>query len=239
VQISVDLTPLIRSADRFSVEMGKSTTAAFLQSLRGMVRRFSAITPPASRAASGVNSASETARPGLTTQDRERGILAMEADLRRIFKGYGISSGRAQRRAGVEAIERIHKRLFAQKTPGRKLRSDRPNGDPYYVDEDALQAYIRKSKPSVGWTASGLNRAFSALGIRAPAWVANLPGQGSVSIRTGITLSARISNDNVPDKLVNEINRRLQKAVSYQVAANERAIKSRAQRLARSTGLSS
>jgi len=235
--VSVDLSPLIRSADRFSVEMGKSLAESFRQSLRGMVRRFSAITPPASRSSAASN-ASEAARPGLTTQDRQRGINAAEADLRRVFRGYGLSSGRAARRAGMESIEKIHRRLFAQKTPGRKLRSDRPGGDPYYVDEDALKAYIRKITPRVGFTASGLNRAFAALGLSQPGWVRNLPGQGTVSIQTGITLAARISNDTVPAKLVNEVNRRLTKAVTYQVAANERAIQGRAQRLAKSTGLS-
>ena len=107
------------------------------------------------------------------------------------------------------------------------------------MDEDALQAYIRKVRPRIGSTASGLNRAFSALGLRPPAWVANLPGQGSVRITTGMVLSANISNDNVPAKLVGEMNRRLQKAVSYQIAANERAIKGRAERIARSTRLTS
>lgn len=236
---SVDISPLFRSADRFAVEMGKGYNDSFLQSLRGMVRRAAGITPPASRAAAAANAGGDAQRVGLSRQDQERGFLAMEGDVRRIFKGYGLSANRRARLAGVSDIERIHARLFATKTPGRKLRSDRPGGDPYIVDEDALQLFLRGKRRTIGWTAGGWNRGAAKLGFSLPAWVKNKPAPGSATVSVGgLQLRAHITNDAVHPKLVNETNRRLTTAVRYQVAANERAIKGRAERIARQTGLS-
>lgn len=235
LQIVVDVAPLLRSADRFAVEMGKGFTESFIQSMRGMLRRAAGITPPASRASSAANAGGDAKRVGLTKQDQERGAVAVAADFYRIFKGY---RARHYRAAGAADIERIHARLFATKTPGRKLKSDLPNGDRYVVDQDALERVIKKTIRNVGWTGGGWNTGAAKLGVSLPAWIKNKPAPGSATIQTGIVLRATVTNSAVPPKLVNEINRRLATAVRYQVAANERAIKGRAERLARQTGLS-
>ncbi len=215
---SVDLRPLLATVDRYSVVMRRGHADSFRRALAGIVRRAAAITPPASRAVS----RSATA---LTKQDQDRGLTAVQRDLLAIFSGLGTSGGRRQRAASLAEASSIHRRLFASKTPGRKLRSDRPNGDRYVVSEDVLSALRRILEKRVGFTAAGWKAGAGKTGVRLPAWVNNKPGRGSASVQTsGWQLAADITNAAVPARLEREVSRRLVTAVQLQTRAMEREI---------------
>lgn len=228
---AVDLAPLLAMVDRYSVAMRRGHADTFRRALAGMVRRAAAITPPASRA-------SARTSPALTKEDRERGITALQRDLLAIFTGLGTSGSRRQRTASLAEASAIHRRLFASKTPGRKLRSDRPGGDRYVVSEDVLTALRRLLEKRVGWSASGWRAGAGKTGVRLPAWVNNKPGPGSADVQAaGWRLSATVTNSAVPTKLERETNRRLASAVRLQVAAMEREIVAYEKKIARRQGL--
>jgi hypothetical protein len=237
---TVDLAPLMAITDRYSVEMKRGHADTFRRALSGMVRRAAAITPPASRSSSAANAADSSARPTLTKQDQERGVTALQRDLLAIFTGIGTSGSRRIRSTSLVQATSIHRRLFAQKIPGRKLRSDRPGGDRYVVPEDVLTALRRTLEKRVGFVAAGWKAGAAKTAVRLPAWVNNKPGRGSASVSTtGWHLSATITNDATTPKLERELTRRLNSAVRLQVAAMEREITAYAAKTARRLGLGS
>jgi hypothetical protein len=215
---TVDLRPLLATIDRYSVAMRRGHADAFRRALAGMVRRAAAITPPASRATARTATA-------LTKQDQDRGQTALQRDLLAIFAGLGTTGGRRQRAASLVEASAIHRRLFAAKVPGRKMRSDRPNGDRYVIGEDVLAALRRQLLRRVGFSAAGWQAGAAQTGVRLPAWVNNQPGRGSASIQTsGWQLAADITNSAVPARLEREVTRRLASAMRLQIRAMEREI---------------
>jgi hypothetical protein len=190
-----------------------------------MVRRAAAITPPASRASASGNAGEAASRPTLTKRDQDRGQTAVQRDLLAIFSGLGTTGSRRERTTGLAEAVAIHRRLFAAKTPGRKVRSDRPDGDRYRVAEDVLTALRRLLEKRVGHTAAGWKAGALKTGVRLPAWVNNKPGRGSADVQTvGWRLAATVTNDAVPPKLEREVTRRLASAARLQSRAMEREI---------------
>lgn len=235
----VDLRPLLAITDRYSVAMRRGHADTFRRALSGMVRRAAAITPPASRVSASGNAGEAASRPTLTKQDQDRGQTAVQRDLLAVFTGLGTSGSRRERSASLAHALSIHRRLFAAKTPGRKLRSDRPNGDRYVVNEDVLTALRRQLEKRVGFVAAGWKAGAAATAVRLPAWVNNKPGRGSADVQTsGWQLSATVTNAAVPPKMERELVRRLNSAVRLQSRAMEREIVAYEAKTARRLGLS-
>lgn len=221
----VDITPLLRATERYAIDADRGFNEAFRMGVAGMVRRALSVTPPASRASSKANAGADldASRVKLTKQDQDRGMTAVQRDLIAIFSGLGTSGGRKKKAESMAEIERIHDRLFERKTPGRKLRSDLPNGDRYVVNEDALNAFRKKLEKRVGYTASGWNAGARALGIKPPAWVGNKSAAGSATVQvTGSNRRAIITHGDVPPKLDNELRRRVEWGQQAQIKAMER-----------------
>lgn len=238
----VDLGPLLQASERYASEMRRGFVDTFKRGLAGMVRRAAAITPPASRSSGAGNAAASQAasRVSLTKADQDRGQTALQKDLLAIFTGLGTSGSRRQRATSLGEATAIHARLFATKTPGRKLRSDRPSGDRYVIPADTLAQLRKLLEKRVGFTAAGWKAGAGKTGVRLPAWVNNKSGRGSASVQTsGFRLGATITNDAVPSKLEREVTRRLNAAVRYQVASMEREIAAYAAKTGRTSGLSS
>lgn len=220
--IDVDISALVRATEDFAIKANRGFNEAFRQGVAGMVRRAAAITPPASRNSARGNAGEDVAanRARLTKDDQARGMNAVAADIFAVFAGLGTSGSRKKRAASVEEIKRIHDRLFERKTPGRRLRSDRPNGDRYVVDEDALAQFRKRQERKVGYTASGWKAGARALGVSLPGWVNRQNASGSATIQvTGVSRRAIITNGDVPAKLDNELRRRVRWAQGAQIRA--------------------
>jgi hypothetical protein len=225
LRMEVDIGPLIRATERYAVDVDRGFNEAFRMGVAGMVRRALSVTPPASRASSKANAGEdiEASRVKLTKQDQDRGMTAIQRDLLSIFSGLGTSGGRKKKADSIAEIERIHDRLFERKTPGRRMRSDRPNGDRYVVNEDALNSFRKMLEKRVGYTASGWNAGARALGVKPPAWVGNKSAAGSAVVQvTGSNRRAVITNGDVPPKLDNELRRRVDWGQMAQIKAMER-----------------
>lgn len=221
---SVDLSDLRRAVDRYSVETRRSYVDASTRAFRGVVRRALSVTPPASRTSQAVNASETSARPSLTTSDKERGQNAVIRDILAVFVGIGRSKNRKERALGLAQAKEIHGRLLKTKTPGRKMQLDRPTK--YVVSEDVMQGLIRWAKSNVGWLASGWKRGLQILGLNPPAWVGNKDAAGSATLQQrGFEHVLTVTNADVHPKLLSELQRRVEFGQRAQIGAMEREIK--------------
>jgi hypothetical protein len=220
LEVDVDLGPLIRATEHYATQTEKGFNAAFQEGMKGMVRRALAITPPASRNSSKTNGGEDSKNIRLTNTDKERGKSAIDRDLFAVFSGQPTNGTRKKAKDDAREIERIHARLFVTKTPGRKLRSDLPAGQKYPVTESALNSLRRLLKTRVGFVASGWNSGARSLKISPPQWVSDKNAAGTASVQlTGVNRHAVITNGDIPDKMHNELSRRVRAAQEYQIKA--------------------
>lgn len=223
--IDVDISALVRATERFAVDANRGFNDAFKQGVSGMVRRALAITPPASRNSALANAGGsiDGTRARLTKDDQARGKRAVETDLYNVFRTTDVAGGRKKKAESVSQMQEIHSRLFERKTPGRKLKTDLPNGEKYRAPADAFKLFLKMLQKRVGYTASGWNAGARKLGIIPPAWVGDKSAAGSATIQiTGVNRRAIITNGDVPPKLDRELRRRVVKAQEYQTRAMAR-----------------
>lgn len=204
VQFDVDTKSLSRQVNRFSVAANIPIGDAWTRALRRLARYMQAITPP------GQGSGNFEGARGLDTSDKARGENAINRDLLNLFIG-------VRRRFSVADPDPIHRRLFANKTPGKKLRRDRP--EPYAVDEIKLARLARFLRARVGKTAAQWNPGFEQLGINPPAWVSRQSAgaaKGSASRRDAfLSYQFEMSANSIPDQFAGEVERRSRYALKY------------------------
>jgi len=153
---------------------------------------------------------------------KRQGEKAIERDLSRVFVGVKLSGERTELHPDPAAI---HRRLFVQKRPGAKLRSDRGRAK-YFVDAAKLRALARRLKSRVGRLASSLVIAAQKLGVRPPAWISRHgAGDGTCFVeleapRKSIEVVMYV-HEQAP---VAEIERRVQYALRYTSGRIRRAI---------------
>jgi len=207
-----DLTDLQRSIVRYSGVSQRSLRDSFVRAMRGVVKRAMGITPPG-------NSIGELGTPrgdggGLTSADKARGDSAIIRDLAAVFSGVTLKH---ERREVTPNVNDKHRELFIKyKQPGRPLTRGRKQ--PYYVDQNKLKALVVALEGRVGKLASGWLAGADALGVSGtPAWVAR-HGSSRGSHRLILEMfnyQLTVSNNEVPDGLVNELTRRLDYAIGY------------------------
>ena len=223
---TVDLREFQKAVDSYAIKTKRGFNDAFKRGMAGVVRRAQAITPPASQNSARANAQPGSARPVLTQEDKRRGETALHADLMAVFSGTKTNGNRKSKSAALDDIERVHDRLFLKKIPGKRLKSDKPDGSRYEVDSTALQRLEGKLKKRIGWVAAGFNAGCRALGVNPPAWVSNKSGSGSADVAlTGVSQHVTIINSGVPDKMLGELQRRVNWATRAQMKAMEREIK--------------
>ncbi len=172
------------------------------------------IMPPASQGGNGKILTGSAAK--------QQGDRAIDRDLSRVFVGVTLKGKRTEVHPDPAAI---HRKLFVQKRPGAKLRSDLGRAK-YYVDAAKLRALARHLKSRVGRLASSLLVAANKLGVRAPAWISRHGhGEGECFVEL---LGERKSVEVIiyaPDEApVVEIERRFGYALRYTSGRIRRAI---------------
>ena len=223
---TVDLHEFQKAVDRYAIKTRRGFNDAFKRAMVGIVRRAQAITPPASKNSARANAQPGSRRPVLTQEDKRRGESFLHADLMAVFSGTKTNGSRKSKSAALGDIERIHDRLFLKKTPGRLMQSDRPDGQKYEVDSASLTRLEAKLKKRIGWVAAGFNRGCKALGVTPPAWVNNKSGYGAASVKlTGLNQHVLITNSGIPDKMLSELQRRVNWATRAQMKGMDREIK--------------
>lgn len=197
----------------------RSSARAVLSNPRGS--GLLQITPPSSASSTG-------------TTAKKAGEAAIERDLAAVFTGVRLKKKRVEQWPDVAGI---HRRLFLQKRPGAKLRSDRGRAA-YYVDSVKLRALLLQLKGNVGKLASGWLAAAQALGVRAPAWISRHgPRRGDVRTQlTGPQLEIEMACLAPPNAPAEELDRRVRYALNYQEKALDRQIAFLTERDARRAG---
>jgi hypothetical protein len=227
----VDLREFEKAVDRYAIKTKRGFNDAFKRAMVGIVRRAQAITPPASKNSARANAQPGSRRPVLTQEDKRRGESFLHADLMAVFSGTKTNGTRKAKAAALEDIERVHDRLFLKKIPGKIMRSDKPDGRKYEVDSSALARLEGKLKKRVGWVAAGFNAGCKALGVTPPSWVNNKSGSGSADVNlTGVSQHVTIINSGIPDKMLSELQRRVNWATRAQMKGMEREIKAIAEK---------
>jgi hypothetical protein len=181
----------------------KSRQELVEQAAKGFVRTVASITPPASKGVTG-------------SAAKKQGEAAITNDLARVMLPV-----RPKRGNPLQSPQDIYKRF-------RDLRIGRINPrnlrNPYSVSSTEYNALKKTLLARVGWLASGWNAAARKLGVRLPAWIdRHGTGTGAILV-TSDDRRFRLEISNAVKFVgnVKDLDRRIQKAVTYQANAMQR-----------------
>lgn len=224
MSFDVDLSSFQADLRRLSRLNGKAQSENMLSFAR---------TTMTNRERTGLLDVTPPASPGVYgTAAKRQGERAIERDLSRVFVGVRLKRKRQEAHPDVAGI---HARLFQNKKPGQKLRSDRGK---YYVDRTKLRALMLALKKRVGRLAAAWLVAARRLNVRGPAWIERHgPQRGSITVnltapRYEILMTAE-AGTNAPSV---ELQRRADVAVRFAGNRVRRAITGTLEAMARKSG---
>ena len=173
------------------------------QAAKGFVKTVATVTPPGSKGATGSTA-------------KKQGEAAIKSDLAKVMRAI-----RAKRNAQLQSAQDIYKR-FRDKNTGRI--NPRNLQKPYPVSSAEYNALRKTLLARVGWLASGWNAAAQKLGVKLPAWITRHgTGTGIILVSNdGRRFRIEISNAVKFVGNVKDLDRRIQKAITYQANAMQR-----------------
>lgn len=203
VQMKFDMRQIQQAIKNLEPHVKKSRKELVEQAAKGFVKAVATVTPPASKEATG-------------SAAKKQGEATITNDLAKVMKAV-----RAKRNAQLQSAADIYKRF-------RDTRTGRINPrnlqKPYPVSSTEFNALKKTLLLRVGWLASGWNAAAQKLGVRLPAWIARHgTGAGIILVTIdGRRFRIEISNTVKFVGNVKDLDRRIQKAVTYQANAMQR-----------------
>ena len=203
VHMKFDMRQIQRAIKNLEPVVKKSRQELVEQAAKGFVKTIASITPPGSQGATGSTA-------------KKQGEAAIINDLAKVMKAV-----RAKRNQQLQSPQDIHKRF-------RDARTGRINPrnlqKPYPVPGAEFNALKKTLLGRVGWLASGWNAAAQKLGVRLPAWISRHgTGAGVILVTSdGRRFRIEISNAVKYAGSVKDLDRRIQKAVTYQANAMQR-----------------
>ena len=203
VHMKLDMRQIQRAIKNLEPVVKKSRQELVEQAAKGFVKTIASITPPGSQGATGSTA-------------KKQGEAAISNDLAKVMKAV-----RSKRNAQLQSPQDIYKRFRDQRT-GRI--NPRNLQKPYPVPGAEFNALKKTLLGRVGWLASGWNAAAQKLGVRLPAWISRHGTGAGVIIVTsdGRRFRIEISNAVKYAGSVKDLDRRIQKAVTYQANAMQR-----------------
>jgi len=203
VHMKLDMRQIQRAIKNLEPVVKKSRQELVEQAAKGFVKTIASITPPGSQGATGSTA-------------KKQGEAAISNDLAKVMKAV-----RAKRNAQLQSPQEIYKRF-------RDTRTGRINPrnlqKPYPVPGAEFNALKKTLLGRVGWLASGWNAAAQKLGVRLPAWISRHgTGAGIILVTSdGRRFRIEISNAVKYAGSIKDLDRRIQKAVTYQANAMQR-----------------
>ena len=203
VHMKFDMRQIQRAIKALEPHVKKSRQQLVEQAAKGFVKTIASITPPGSKGATG-NTA------------KRQGEASIANDLAKVMKAV-----RSKRNAQLQSPQEIYKRFRDNRT-GRI--NPRNLQKPYPVSSTEFNALKKTLLGRVGWLASGWNAAAQKLGVRLPAWIARHGTSAGVILVTSDGRRFRIEISNAVKYVgsVKDLDRRIQKAVTYQANAMQR-----------------
>jgi hypothetical protein len=203
VRMKLDMRQIQRAIKNLDPVVKKSRQELVEQAAKGFVRTIATITPPGSQGATGMDA-------------KKQGEAAIINDLAKIMKAV-----RSKRNAQLQSAQEIHKRFRDNRT-GRV--NPRNLQKPYPVSNTDYNALKKTLLLRVGWLASGWNAAAQKLGVKLPTWISRHGTSAGVILVTSDGRRFRIEISNAVKYVgsVKDLDRRIQKAVTYQANAMQR-----------------
>jgi hypothetical protein len=203
VRIKLDMGQIQEAIKNLEPHVKKSRKELVEQAAKGFLKTIATITPPASKKATGPDA-------------RKQGEATITSDLARVMLPV-----RPRRNSQFQSAEDIYKRLRDKRT-GRI--NPRNLQKPYPVSRTEYNALRKKLRLRVGWLASGWNAAAQKLGVRLPAWIARHGTSEGIILVTSDGRRFRIVISNAVKFVgnVNDLERRIDKAIAYQANAMQR-----------------
>jgi len=203
VHMKFDMRQIQQAIKNLEPVVKKSRKELVEQAAKGFVKTVATVTPPASKGATG-------------SKAKQQGEAAISNDLAKVMRAV-----RAKRSQQLQSAQEIYKRF-------RDTRTGRINPrnlqKPYPVSSTEFNALKKTLLGRVGWLASGWNAAAQKLGVRLPAWISRHGTGAGIIIVTSDGRRFRIEISNVVKYVgsVKDLDRRIQKAVTYQANAMQR-----------------
>ena len=203
VHMKFDMRQIQRAIKNLEPVVKKSRQELVEQAAKGFVKTIASITPPGSQGATGSTA-------------KKQGEAAIINDLAKVMKAV-----RAKRNQQLQSPQDIHKRFRDARTWRINPRNLQK---PYPVPGAEFNALKKTLLGRVGWLASGWNAAAQKLGVRLPAWISRHgTGAGVILVTSdGRRFRIEISNAVKYAGSVKDLDRRIQKAVTYQANAMQR-----------------
>jgi hypothetical protein len=203
VHMKFDMRRLQQAIKSLEPNVKKSRKELVEQAAKGFVKTVATVTPPGSKGATGSTA-------------KKQGEAAIKSDLAKVMKAV-----RARKGAQLQSAQDIYKR-FRDKNTGRINPRNLQN--PYPVSSAEYNALRKTLLARVGWLASGWNAAAQKLGVKLPAWITRHGTGAGVILVTNDGRRFRIEISNAVKFVgnVKDLDRRIQKAITYQANAMQR-----------------
>lgn len=239
IRVTVVKNDISKVVSHYSAEMGKTVVEATRMAAKGATRRVIELTPPAHEGVTGA-AAYRFARQKINRDLRKVLVPVQLKGRREITHVFG----RELVRPVVVQTTEIHPDVAGVYRQNSRMKnvgvgaSSRDLGTrKYWVDTRKFSALLKSKESRIGRMASGWAAGAMALDVPLQQWISRHgPANGRVVIRTSsASCSILVENfaEGVPDNVRAELRRRIPYAIQYQAAAMERAIRGRAERLAR------
>ena len=201
VKMKFNTSRVTDAIKRLAPLVKKSRKELVEQAAKGFVRTVATITPPASKGTTGKDA-------------KKQGEQAIIDDLARVMIA-------VRARNNVESARDIYTR-FRDKRTGRINPRNLQN--PYPVTSTDFNALKKELLARVGWLAAGWNAAAEKLGVKLPAWITRHGTSAGIIIVTNEGNRYRIEISNAVKYVgnVNDLDRRIEKAVIYQANGMQR-----------------